>query len=277
MFFSLVFSQSFQYFKKNNQYALLINNKSYTNVLFGSIILPNKYNPFCVVCWKKEVVFNKFINAKSKKWYCEYLLNDSEKLRINDTLCKFSLPFDTLAVRYDNKVYYKIKYNKFYFLLDEHFKSISEIPYSEIVPVLDGRWFIVYEHKNDGSIRAFVSDLRGTNLIEPRFGRIRFNKKDSIFICCTSGMGRNFPDEILDVNGKTLLKYHAHALDANKKLAVFHSEIKSNEYIVVELKSGIGKKIASDSIPQILDTLLKVNRSGKIEIHTFENLKNSKK
>jgi hypothetical protein len=184
----------------------------------------------------------------------------------------FSLPFDTISVVYDNKTYYRLKYEKKYFLIDEDFKSIFNSPYSAVYPILDKKWFIITDIKEDGIRRAFVVDVYGNYLIEPRFSSIKYNGLDSVFIACSGNYGQNNPDEIIDLNGKTIYKNYMHILDGNKKYAIIFSVNNEVGYKIVDISTQREAKFKSEEPPVLRDSLIKITSKGKTEIYTFEKL-----
>lgn len=265
-------SQNFKLLRHNSKYVVFFNNQKLDDVLYDSVILPNSYNPFCILCNKKDVVYSKLIITKSKKWFCQYLTSRLDKLTLFDTLNTFSLPYDTISVVIDKKKYYKVKYEKKYFLLDDNLHVLLRRAYAEVVPVLSGKWYIVTDIMDNGSRITFVGNGNDEVLIEPRFSAIKYNDTDSLFIACSSGMVKDRPDEIIDLTGKTLFKYYSHIVDANKRYAMVRSESQDFTYKIFELSTLKEVNVKSKPPPVLIDSLIKINSNGSSEIYTFDKL-----
>jgi hypothetical protein len=254
--FSVVPAQT-EVFKENNKWGIKDKEKVIIKPSYDTAFNFDPGGKVCLVCNKaKSVPNNRFIKMTTVSYNCNYLDKTGKRLMVMpsgvDSACSvFSLTKEAVKQYQEDPKYIIATIKNRKFLVTKDFKEITFKEYSDL-HLTDDPNFIIGEIKTEGNvILKGLIDLNEKEIIPFQYTNIKFNRRDSLIIACSAGLGMTRDDDIYTYEGKKIDSYRRH-IDFATKHFIIHKIFEPKEYYLIYNLQNKEEKIVYSEEASIL-------------------------
>lgn len=244
-------------FKENNKWGIREKNEVIIKPVYDTAFNFDPAGKVCMVCYKsKNVPNNRFIKMTTTTYNCNYLNKSGKRLMVMpsgmDSACSvFSLTKDAVKQYQEDPKYIIATIKNRKFLVTKDFKEITYKEYSDI-HFTDDPNFLMGEIKTEGNvILKGLIDFNEKEIIPFLYTNIKLNRRDSLIIACSAGLGPTREDDIFSYEGKKLDSYHRH-IDFATKHFIIHKIFEPKEYYLIYNPENKEEKIVYSEEASIL-------------------------
>jgi hypothetical protein len=268
-------------FKEFNKWGIKDKDKIIIKPVYDTAFNFDAGGKVCLVCNKsKNTPNNRFIKLTTVSYNCNYLDKNGRRLMVipsgADSACSiFSLSKEGVKQYQEDARYIIATVKNRKFLIGKDFKQITFKEYSDL-HVTDEPGFIIGEIRTEGNmILKGLINLDEKEIVPFMYSNIKFNRRDSLIVACSAGLGNSREDDIYNYEGKKLDSYHRH-IDMATKQFVIHKIFEPKEYYLIFNPKNKEEKIVYSEEASILhgEELLMRNEDHWF---TYDMLTNKKK
>jgi len=240
-------------FTENKKWGIKDSNKIVITPVYDTIFNFDKNARVCLACFKsKNTNTNKYIKVTNTTYACNYLNTESKRLIIKtssrDTCSVFQLTKSTVNQYTENDTLFKVKVNKYMYLVSKSFKQLSFKPYYDI-ELCDDPGFYIAQGLNEADVPMYGLVTNKEETIIPfEYSGIKLNPIDSLVMVCGTGYGAGTEDYVFDYSGKKLQSYRHHVDLATKEYIILKSFEPKEHFISYCIETKEEKELIADEV-----------------------------